>query len=231
MPICKNCGVEIENKDITCPLCQTPQNDKIIEQVGKRPEVLEINKQVKTHPWFLELLSFFLAAGAIIVAAVDFAYGANLTWSRIPLISIFFTWLFVFLIHHLIKKPYLLVILETINFLVYICLLNRFVPVYDWFSKLALPIILVIGILFLLVILWIRSFKLSTLFSLSVGTFATGIFLLCLEVILNKFHQQNLMVSWSLVAFACILPVSGFLVYFQFRIYKKGSDLKKYFHI
>jgi len=231
MPICKNCGVEIENNDTVCPLCGHSQNNDAVKPVEKKSIEPNIEKQIKSHPWFLELLSFFSAAGAIIVAAVDFAYGANLTWSRIPLISLIFAWLFVFLLHHLIKKPYLLVILETLNFLIFIWFLDCFIPAYSWFFSLALPIILVVGILFLLVILWIRSFKLSTMLSLSVGTLAAGIFLLCLEVILNKFHHTDILISWSLVAFACILPVSGLFVYLQFRINKKGSNLKKYFHI
>ena len=230
MPICKNCGVEIENKDAVCPLCGDSQNNNTVKPVEKKSIEPELEKQTKSHPWFLELLSFFSAAGAIIVVAVDFAYGANLTWSRIPLISLIFAWLFVFLLHHLIKKPYLLVILETLNFLIFIWLLDCFIPVYSWFFSLALPIILVVGILFLLVILWIRSFKLSTMLSLSVGTLAAGIFLLCLEVILNKFHHTDILISWSLVAFACILPVSGLFVYLQFRL-NKGSELKKFFHI
>ncbi|MCF7793357.1 MAG: DUF6320 domain-containing protein [Candidatus Cloacimonetes bacterium] len=231
MPICKNCGVEIESTKKKCPLCQATLGEKVIVHEEKHA-VTPITKKQKIHsPFLMELFSFFSAAGAIVVAAVDFAYGADLTWSRIPLSSIIFCWLFVFLIHHLIKKPYLLVVLETINFLIFLWFLDRFIPVYSWFFSLALPIIVVVGILFLLVILWIRSFKLSTFLSLSVGTLAVGIFLLCLEVILNKFHQENLMVSWSLVAFACILPVSGFFIYFQLRINKKDSELKKYFHI
>jgi Family of unknown function (DUF6320) len=231
MPICKNCGVEIESSNTKCPLCHTPLGDmpQILEKVD--PIIPETKVQKSQSPLLLELFSFFSAAGAIVITAVDFAYGANLTWSRIPLISIIFCWLFVFLIHHLLTRPYLLVILETINFLIFLWFLDRFIPIYYWFFSLALPIILVVGILFLLVILWIRSFKLSTFLSLSVGTLAAGIFLLCLEVILNKFHQENLMVSWSLVAFACILPVSGFFIYYQLRINKKGSEFKKYFHV
>ncbi|OPX28636.1 MAG: hypothetical protein B1H06_02900 [Candidatus Cloacimonas sp. 4484_143] len=231
MPICKNCGVELESNIARCPLCLTPLGDKAQKSDKVDPIIPETKVQKNQSPLLLELFSFFSAAGAIVITAVDFAYGANLTWSRIPLISIIFCWLFVFLIHHLLTKPYLLVILETVNFLIFLWFLDRFIPEYYWFFSLALPIILVVCILFLLVILWIRSFKLSTFLSLSVGTLAAGIFLLCLEVILNKFHQKNLMVSWSLVAFACILPVSGFFIYYQLRINKKGSEFKKYFHI
>ncbi len=230
MPICKKCGVEIEDKFSFCPLCNEPIGNKKKPE-EKVTEIPQLEKLVVQHPWLIELFSFFSAAGAIIVTAVDFAYAADLTWSRIPLISIFFAWLFVFIIHHLIKKVYLLVTLEMINFFVFLWFLDRFIPVFSWFFRLALPIIMVVGILFLFVILWIRSFKLATFVALAVCTLAVGIFLLCLEVILIRFHQENIFISWSLVAFACILPVSGFLIYFQFRINKKGADLKKYFHI
>jgi len=231
MHICRNCGVEIESTNVRCPLCRTPLRKNLSDQEGNESSIQIPTLHRNKNTLLLELLSFFSVAGAIVIAAVDFAYSANLTWSRVPLISIVFFLLFALLLHHFLKKPYLLVILETINILVFLWFLDKFLQVNSWFLNLALPIILVVGILFLLVILWIRFFKLSTFLSLSVGTLAAGIFLLCLEVILNKFHKVDLMVSWSLVAFACILPVSGFFMYYQFRINKKGSEFKKYFHI
>jgi hypothetical protein len=231
MPICKKCGVEIEATYSSCPLCGAPIGNNTIKQEEKIPTKPQLKEPAISHPWFLELFSFFSLASAIIVFAVDFAYSANLTWSRIPLISIIFTWLFVFFIHHFKKKPYLLVTLEMIDFFLFLWLLDILIPAFFLFFKLAFPIILVVGILFLLVILWVRSFKLSTLTALSAGTFAIGIFLVCLEVILNRFKNNTIFISWSIVAFACILLVSGLFLYLQFRINKKGSNLKKYFHI
>jgi formate-dependent nitrite reductase membrane component NrfD len=52
-----------------------------------------------------------------------------------------------------------------------------------------------------------------------------------LEVILNRFKNNTIFISWSIVAFACILLVSGLFLYLQFRMNKKGSNLKKYFHL
>ena len=47
--------------------------------------------------------------------------------------------------------------------------------------------------------------------------------------------KEMLLTSVSAVllvgTFACILPVSGFFIYYQLRINKKGSGLKKYFHV
>lgn len=231
MPICKNCGVEIEAAHSFCPLCGAPIGNKAIKQEEEVMVKPSFEKPAVLHPWFFELFSFFLLASAIIVFAVDFAYGISLTWSRIPLISIAFSWLFVFIIHKFKKRPYLLVTLGMIVFFIFLWLLDRFIPAYSWFFYLAFPIILAIGILFLLVILWVRSFNLSSLSALSVGTLAIGIFLICLEVILNRFSHNKIFISWSVVAFACILPVSGLFLYLQFRINKKGSDLKKYFHL
>lgn len=230
MPICKKCGVELETGTAVCPLCGTDisggnacrkQTEPTVSKPGTRYDNL----------WFLEIFSFFAAAAFIIVLAVDFAYNAGLTWSKIPLIAIFFVWLFIFLIHHLLSRPYLLVGLEMLNFFVFLWFLDRFTGDYFWFFGLAFPLILTLGILFLLVILWIRSFHLSTLLSLSVGTLACGIFLLCLEMILHDFQNESFSISWSLVAFACILPVSGLFFYLQKRLNRKGSEMKKYFHI
>ena len=230
MPICRKCGVELEAEAVVCPLCGTETNGSIVE----REQIERITPTAdpkRKRLWFLELFSFFAAAGFIIVFAVDFAYGAALYWSRIPLISILFAWLFVFLIHHLIRKPYMLVSLEMINFFIFLWFLDKFIPAYSWFFSLALPIILVIGFLFLIVILWIRSFNLTTFTAIAVGTLAVGVFLVCLEVILSLFHWNTILISWSLVAFACILPVSGLFLYLQKKLNKERNEMKKFFHL
>jgi hypothetical protein len=229
MPVCRNCGVEIDLGLKVCPLCGEAVEKNAITDPGKQPQPQK-DKPEKRYPWFLELFSFFAFAAFIIVFAVDFAYGANLTWSRIPMVSIFFSWLFAFLLHHLRLKPYLLVTLETINFLFFLWALDLFISSHSWFLPLALPLILILGILFLLVIVSIRTFKLSTLSAIAVGTFTVGIFLLCLEIIINL-YMDNFFISWSIVAFACIIPVSGLFLYLQVKNRKKGSDLKKIFHI
>jgi hypothetical protein len=47
--------------------------------------------------------------------------------------------------------------------------------------------------------------------------------------------EKMLLTSVSAVllvgTFACILPVSGFFIFYQLRINKKVSELKKYFHV
>jgi hypothetical protein len=229
MPICPDCGIDLDEGTKLCPLCGrnlTGDDNHFISEM--KPDTADNEK--RTHPWLLELYSFFLLAAFLIVPAVDFAYGGNLSWSRIPMASIFFAWLLVFLLHHFKKRPYLLVLLEILNFLLLLWALDQFTPTSAWFLPLALPIILVIGIIVLLIILWIRSFKLKILPSLAIGTLSVGIFLLCLELILNLYHNK-IFISWSIVAFACIIPVSGLFVYLQLKIKKRGSDLKKFFHI
>jgi len=229
MPLCRNCGVEIDVGLKVCPLCGEPVEKNANTEPGKQP-LPQKDKPEKRYPWFLELFSFFAFAAFIIVFAVDFAYGANLTWSRIPMVSILFSWLFAFLLYHLRLKPYLLVAVETINFLLFLWALDLLISSHSWFLPLAFPLILVLGILFLLVIVSIRTFKLSTLSAIAVGTFALGIFLLCLEIIIN-FYRNEFFLSWSIVAFACIIPVSGLFLYLQIMKRKKGSNLKKIFHI
>ncbi|HPR16749.1 MAG TPA: DUF6320 domain-containing protein [Candidatus Cloacimonadota bacterium] len=231
MPICKKCGVEIDAAAERCPLCGTSQNAESWDLTPNPVNEAVEEKVTSTHPWFLELFTFFAIAGFIIVFAVDFAYGANLTWSRLPLISIVFTWLFAFFIVHLKKKPYLLVSLETLDLIVFLWLMDRCLPAYSWFYNLALPVILVAGILFLLVILWIRSFRLSIFRALSVGTLSVGVFLLCLEFILNRFHGLPVFISWSLVAFACILLVSALFLYLERKFNKNNLHWKKYFRV
>jgi len=229
MPVCENCGVEIEDIYDICPLCGIPRDNTEVKVVQKQPK--PVRKQKKTnYLWLLELLSFFSLAGIMVVLAVDLAYGINLSWSYIPLVSIIFTWVFFLILFYFSRKPYKLVTIEVINTLIFLQLLDFFTPKHTWFLKLALPLILILGIIILLVILWIRTFKLKVLPAISVATFAIGVFLIFLDLILHLFHDL-FTISWSLVAFACLLPFSGFLLYLQYRLKKKGSDLPKILHL
>lgn len=226
---CKKCGVELKPDATRCPLCKLPiTGEADLSSASVLPDSPE---RGKNPIWFLELFSFFAFAGFLIVFAVDFAYGAALSWSRIPLASIVFAWFFIFIIYKSSLRPYLLVTLEMVNLIIFLALLDKFSGNYSWFVRLALPVILITGILFLLVILFIRSFKLKTLLSISIATLAVGIFLISLEVVLHNFHQNAISISWSLVAFACILPVSGLFFYMQIRLNRKGNSMKKFFHI
>ena len=233
MPICKKCGVEIEEGLQFCPLCKTllgeniePVETEIIKSETIVPKIIR-----QTKSWIWELVTFLSFAAFIVIFAVDFAYGTNITWSRFPLASIIFIWLTLTLLIRLKRRTYLLIIFETLILMILLWVLDLFITTKPWFFKLALPMVLSLSLLLILTILFVRKNKLSVFGILATCMTSGGFFLLFLDAILHNFRKGKPLISWSVVAFACIIPLIVFLLYFQKRLKKKGIDLQRYFHI
>ena len=244
MPICKQCGVEVESDYTQCPLCgeviDKGEQDHPVDQQNRASasgtESETTTAAIEAHDakmrfLFHEVFGFIALAGAVVVGATDFAYGMDLSWSRIPLISIGYLWLMVFMIPRLKRVPYLLVAGEVLLLEVYLYALNLFTGGPDWYWGIAFPIVAAFGLLILLSVLTIRIFKLSVLGGLAVGFIAAGLFTLCIEGVLNLYFHGRLGFSWSIITAASVIPLIVFMVSFEKRLKKRGSNLEKHFHV
>ena len=238
MPICKNCGVEVESNYHLCPLCGAELGPEAAgsETAGSELESVENHAAIEAHDekvriLFQEVFGFISLAAAVVVFATDFAYGMEISWSRIPLISIGYIWLSIFMIPRLKRIPYLLPVAELLTTALFLYALDLFTGGRNWFWELALPIVAAFGLLLLLTVFIIRVFKLSVLGGLAAGLISAGLFTLCLEAILNSFLHEQIWVSWSLVTAASVIPIIAFLVSFEKRLKKRGSNLQKHFHV
>ncbi len=257
MPICKHCGVQVESNYTHCPLCGTalgaPEKGADNKADSKKGEVQaeaktdsirgagseepdENHAAIEAHDakvrlLFHEVVGFIALAGAVVVFATDFAYGMDISWSRIPLISIGYVWLTIFMIPRLKRIPYLLVVAEILLIGLYLYALNLFTSGPGWYWGIAFPIVGSFGFLILLSVLVIRIFKLSVLGGLAVGLVAAGLSTLCIDGILNLYLYDQLRFSWSIVTAASVIPLIAFLVSFEKRLKRHGSNLKKHFHV
>ena len=238
MPICKHCGVEVEADYTHCPLCGARINsgDAQGDAADAYTEAENTSAAIEAHDakvrlLFQEVVGFIALAGAVVVCATDFAYGMDLSWSRIPLISIGYVWLTIFMIPRLKRRPYLLVAGEILLLGVYLYALNLFTGGPDWYWGIAFPIVAAFGLLMLLSVLTIRIFKLAVLGGLAIAFVATGLFTLCIEGILNLYFHDRLGFSWSFITAASVIPLIALLVSFEKRLKKHGSNLKKHFHV
>jgi len=185
----------------------------------------------KVRLLFHEVVGFIALAGAVVVLATDLAYGMNISWSRIPLASIGYAWLSIFLIPRLTRTPYLLVAAESILLAGYLFALDSFTRGPSWFWGIAFPLVVSLTVLVVLGIAVIRVFKLSVLGGLAVALVQLGLATLCIEGILQLYLHDSLSFSWSMVTAAAVIPLISFLVSFDRRLKRQGSNLKKHFHV
>lgn len=191
----------------------------------------DTEREERVRILFGEVISFIALAGAVVVFAVDYAYGMRISWSRFPLISIAFFWLLVNIPYWLRGQGYLIVILETIDVIAFLYLLDLFTPSASWFTGLALPIAAGLGVISMLAMGCIRLFRLWVLGSVSTVLVALGLYILWLEWVITYYLYDHAYVSWSLVAAACAVPIIVFLMSFNSRLKRHGSNLKKHFHV
>ncbi len=191
----------------------------------------ETEREQRVRILFGEVISFIALAGAVVVFAVDYAYGMQVTWSRFPLITIAFLWLLLNIPYWLRGQGYLIVLLETIDLGAFLYMLDLFTPSVSWFAGLALPIAGGLGVIIMLAMGCIRLFRLSVLGSISAVLVGLGLYILWLERVINYYLYGRAYVSWSLVAAAAVIPIIVFLISFNMRLKRHGSNLKKHFHV
>lgn len=233
MPICNHCGVEIEKAQAYCPLCCFP-----IEGETSRPDdgldnlSMEIKDSTPSQKrWFWGLITLLALGSLAIVAAVDLAYDMSVTWSRYPLISIGYLWCAITLVLYLRKRVFLLLLSETACLGLYFWIFNLFTPLKPWFFSLFVPIYLMVFVFFEFTRLLAQKLKLTIIGILAVSMINLSLFLLALELTLNRHLYNRLFISWSLIVFACILTLTTSFLFIQKKYGIEENNLRKRFHV
>jgi hypothetical protein len=213
MPLCDNCGVRYEDDDRGCPLCGGPPEEPAREAVAHPP----------SHARFREVMTFAAFSTGLIVFITDIAYGMDLSWSRIPLVTLGYLWAVLMLVSLLHRRRYLTITGVMSLSCAYLYLLGTFTGNAAWFRGTALPILVSLTVLSVLAVGAIRLFRLSVLGSISVGLVCAGLLTICIDLSVSPGA------SWSLVAASGVVPVIVYLANLEKRLQAKGSSLRKYF--
>jgi hypothetical protein len=234
MPICRECGVQIEDHVAACPLCLTPvgaptrQSGSIDDQDHLiAPD--SAGSHVPRVVW--EIFSLVLATAAAVVAAADFALSRAVTWSVIPLLSVGFLWLTGSAVILLGKRLQLILLSVTVSLLLLLALLDHVTTGGPWFLHLAFPITVMAAALISLMVLVVRHVYISTLSVIALSLVTAGLLLVGVEATLHWFLTDRVFVSWSLLTFACIFPPMLLLFYLQHRLRRHDPEIRKRFHL
>lgn len=234
MPLCRECGVQIEDHVAACPLCYTPVGAPTLQNSARDDQDHPMapdagGGQVRRVMW--EIFSLVLATAAAVVFAADITLSRAITWSVIPLLAVGFLWLTGSAVMLLGKRVQLILLSVTVSLLVLLALLDTVTPGGPWFLSLAFPITVLAGVLSSLMVLVARNVALSTLSMVALALVAAGLLLLTVEAALHWFLTDRVFVSWSLLAFACLLPPVLLLFYVQHRLRGSGPEIRKRFHL
>ena len=232
MSLCKYCGVEVEEDARCCPLCRNPLQPGM--EVGQpRPEPSPTSPQEAPRGlrrWLLEIFSLLAAMGAIVVFAADFASGMSLSWAHNPLASIAFLWLAVAVLILGSGRIWLILPAEVAAVSLFLFALDGFSQGRDWFLPLAFPVTLLAGTTLALTLALVRTLDLSPFVAIATAMSAAAVFVVGLELLLNRYLAGHWFVSWSAMAFACTLPLLLLLLYLRRRFKPRQAEIRKLLH-
>lgn len=231
---CKNCGIELEDAMLTCPLCGEAVGDntpaKPTPGYGKQvfAGYTKMSKPQKKLTW--EIVSLILLSAAIATFVVDFILNRRITWSEYPVaicLAIFcYISLFAFWDRSVIIEMGGGLLLSSFCLLILDLLTNGI----QWSVKLGMPLLLAANLVIAALITMIRKSKYKGINL--VAYIFLGAILLCIftEGAISFFKTGLFRVQWSVIVAACAIPVIIVLLFVHFRL-KKGRSLKKTFHV
>ena len=240
MNICINCGVELENDMQQCPLCGTPVGEDHPDsspgdksrQTGTH---LTITGTIKSREKSLlqrivwQVTSIILLSAIISTLIIDVAVHKQVTWAAYPVTisMIVFTYASLFAFWHT-KRIYQILAGLLISSLLFI-VLDLLQPQSNWQLRLGLPILIVINLIGIILIMVINLTKHRGLNVIAYTCVAIAGLCMTIESILSYYHNEHIVLRWSIIVAACLLPVTAALIFMHHRI-KRNPEIEKIFH-
>lgn len=210
MSYCVNCGVELDSTASFCPLCRTPvQNpNQPIDRDSPKPFPTERSEVPPASRRALAvLISAMLGSMAACCGLLNLFLRANHIWSIYVIGAAAMLW--VFFVPPLLRKlPSPLVALsDTAALALYVLAIALELDGLRWYLRLALPIVVLLGVLLQFLVVTLRGHRRSILSTIALVIGSAGIFPLGLELLVDLYFQGAWRPSWSLV----VLIVTGAL--------------------
>ena len=203
MSYCVNCGVELDDTARFCPLCHTPVlNPSQPVNISVPPpfpdERGEVPPAVKRDAAIL--LSSMLVSVAVCCGVLNMFLKPERTWSVYVIGAAVMLWLW--LVPPLLDRGMHVLfrlLVDVLAVALYVLFIALNLDGWTWYMGLALPIILWGGALLLLLglTLWVKRRSLLTTVTVLIGS--VGVFLLGVELLIDRFLNQGWEPGWSLV--------------------------------
>jgi hypothetical protein len=233
MNLCPDCGVEVESGCPACPLCCRPlAPGTAATTLPERPDRADpplapplIRRTV------LEGLVLLSGAAVLVLVAADVAPDRAVSWARYPLAGLAYCWLVVALAAACGPRLRWVLATEVVALDLFLLALDAFTPGSSWFVPLALPVTALAATVLGFTLLVLRRRRSSPAAALATVLLACGVFLLGLELLVNRYSGVGWTVGWSAVVFACLVPALGLLVFLRAWAGRRRAELRRLFHL
>jgi hypothetical protein len=241
MIICKKCGVELEENMDRCPLCgENAASGALsgrapgpLKQSGQEERLLsdfELLTREQRQKLFWQLSGIVLISGAVVTLVIDLIINRGITWSRYSCSASLVLFINITLLVLLRKRTAIALMGNFLSTSALLVLFDLFDNAIGWTTKLGIPLVLAFYLVVYLLISLMRRSKQRGINLIAYFLIALGILSLSVEGIISLQLNNRLDFQWSVIALASVLPVSAMLLFIHYRL-RKGTDLKRFFHI
>ncbi len=240
MNYCHHCGVELDNNMTDCPLCGLPagqEQAEATESTSNHPPfkdkiLSEINHLTiaQKRKLFWEISTIILGSGIIVTLIINIIENGNISWAKYSLVASLFVFANISFFTLWRSRPVLMVLGSFISAGLLLMLLDLLSFNIGWGVRLGIPVVVSIYILLILV-WWLISISHQHGFNILAMIFlALGLLLISIEASITHYYQDSIRLSWSIIAAACMIPISAMLFFVHYKL-KKGTELRRFFHI
>lgn len=229
MAYCSRCGVEVESRVHSCPLCSAPiqRFEEVSAEPAMYPDPAPMpNRHVRHLVWSIST-AVLLSLGLTFLT-LDLILNNALTWSRYPLTGVGVLWVFITLVVIVARRPIFVIAGQAVATAGFLLAIDFFDGRLSWFMPLALPIVAIATAGSVLVWVVTRlSHRAPAMIAASV-LLACAIGAVGMDLIVSV-HREEPGVSWSFIVLGAVVPPMMFLLYFHLRLRKK-IDLRRFLH-
>lgn len=234
MSYCVNCGVELGKDLKSCPLCQTPViNPNAIDSSGTEPffptrqeAVAPVSKKAAAL-----LITAMLASVALCCALLNLILNPGFAWWLYMAGAAVMLWIWFvpgLLIRKLPAWPRLAI--DVCAVAIYLFLIALASTGLEWYTGLALPILVCAAAIVLLASYLMRGGRCSILGSTIIIILSLGIFAVAVEFFADSYLRQAWQPGWSLIVLAVSFGLSIPLVVVR-RIPSLREEARRRFHM
>jgi len=232
MALCVNCGVELDEGLKICPLCGKDPSDLN----GQDPvsdtypsEIIQLQKK-ENRKYYWELSGILAFSGIAVCTIIELLISKELRWSLLSDVTIAAAWVILTLYQFKYKNPVIMFSLLLLTILAALFLIDLIATGRSWYFPVGLPVTITLVVAAGLIIFLYRTVHLNGLNIIATGLMILSLFLIILEIILDKYLKGIVNMRWSLITGVSILPVALILFFYYYRL-KKGNRLDSFFHI
>lgn len=235
MKTCSNCKTELDDHMNYCPLCGKLANNELYTESKnnndrKNFKEFQMLNDLQRRKLLWEIAGIILLSGILVTLIIDLLSNGNITWSKYSITVCLVLFANTTLLRFMPGNLYVIMAGSLVSTSALLLLLDIYEGTQEWSLSLGIPILLVVYIIAFVFIVIAQNLKQKGLNLIAYILLFVALLSFFLEGIINMYVCDQIKLEWSLVVLASLLPVSALLFFIHYRL-KRGTELKRFFHI